>query len=149
MKHFPIYTPETATTPAGETLAALKQKLGFAPNVFAVMGGNPPVLAGFLSLNQNFAETSLSATEREIVQIAVSVENNGAYCVAGHTSFARKQNVADDIVKAVRSRGTIDDPKLAALHNFAAASRSRVAISRRAMSKRFSPPATPAPRCRR
>ena len=118
MKHFEIYTPETAPSPAAETLQALKEKLGFAPNVFAVMGGTPGGLSAFVSLNQNFGETSLSATEREIVQIAVSVENGGAYCVAGHTSFARKQGVADEIVEAVRTRGRIADPTLAALHTF-------------------------------
>mgnify|MGYP003991907275 CR=1 FL=1 len=118
MKHGKIFTPETAPSESAGTLRALSEKLGFAPNVFAVMGGTPSVLGGFVTLNQNFGKTSLSATEREIVQIAASVENLGKYCVAGHTSFAKKQEVPDYIVKAVRTRGVIPDPKLAALHKF-------------------------------
>ena len=97
MKPYTIYTPETAPSETVETLQALTRKIGFLPNVFAVMGGTPAVLAGFVALNQNFENTTLSATEREIVQIAASVENDGAYCVAGHTSFARKQAIADSI----------------------------------------------------
>ena len=55
------------------------------------------------------------------MQIAVSVENGCAYCVAGHTAFAKMQNVPDDIITAVRNRGMITDPKLRALHDFARA----------------------------
>lgn len=119
MSNFEIYTPENAPAPADETLRGLRNKLGFVPNVFAVMAGTPPVLDAFTVLNEKFAETSLSATEREIVQIAVSVENGCAYCVAGHTAFAKMQNVPDDIITAVRNRGMIADPKLSALHDFA------------------------------
>ncbi len=118
MKHYAIYTPENAPTETSETLQTLTEKIGFLPNVFAVMGGTPSVLAGFVALNQSFGSTSLSTTEREIVQIAASVENGGAYCVAGHTSFAKKQDVAPEIIQAVRTRNLLDDPKLSALHKF-------------------------------
>lgn len=118
MKQYKIFTPETASSENTETLLALTDKIGFLPNVFAVMGGTPAALGGFVALNQSFGSTTLSATEREIVQIAASVENDGAYCVAGHTSFAKKQEVAEEIIKAVRTRNIIDDPKLAALHEF-------------------------------
>ena len=107
-------------------LHALTEKIGFLPNVFSVMGGTPEVLSAFVAMNQNFGQSSLTAVEREIVQIAVSVENRGTYCVAGHTSFAKKQSVDDEIVVAVRARGILSDPKLAALHEFS----RRVAIKR-------------------
>jgi uncharacterized peroxidase-related enzyme len=118
MKPYHIFTPENAPTETAETLRAINDRIGFVPNVFAVMGATPAALNGFAALNRSFGETSLSLTEREIVQLAASVENVGAYCVAGHTSFAKKQGVAKKIVEAVRTRGVIDDPKLAALHNF-------------------------------
>ena len=62
MRNFEIYTPENAPAPADETLRGLRNKLGFVPNVFAVMAGTPPVLDAFTVLNEKFAETSLSAT---------------------------------------------------------------------------------------
>jgi len=118
MKHFTIYDPKTAPSETTDTLRALTDKIGFLPNVFAVMGGTPEVLDGFVALNQNFGSTTLSATEREIIQIAASVENDGAYCVAGHSSFATKQGIDDEIIKAVRTRDILVNPKLAALHKF-------------------------------
>lgn len=118
MKHYTLYTPETAPPETAETLHALTEKIGFLPNVFAVMGATPAALNGFVALNQNFGATTLSTTEREIVQIAASVENGGAYCVAGHTSFAKKQDVAESGISSARYRGRMSDPKLAALHRF-------------------------------
>ncbi len=118
MKNYNIFTPETAPSETKETLQALTEKIGFLPNVFAVMGETPGALNGFVALNQSFGSTTLSATEREIVQIAASVENRGAYCVAGHTSFAKKQGVSDEIVKSARTRNSICNPKLAALQKF-------------------------------
>lgn len=118
MKLFKIYTPEKSPSVSAAILNSIRKSLGFVPNVFAVMGGTPPVLNSFTELNTQFSATSLSATEREIVQITVSVENGCAYCVAGHTAFAKMQNVKDTVVDAVRTRGVLDDPKLAALHDF-------------------------------
>ena len=118
MKNYNIFTPETAASEAKETLQTLTEKIGFLPNVFAVMGGTPAALDGFVALNQSFGSTTLSATEREIVQIAASVENRGAYCVAGHTSFAKKQGIPNEIIKSVRARNSIRNPKLAALQKF-------------------------------
>jgi AhpD family alkylhydroperoxidase len=118
MKYYNIFTPETATLETKETLQSLTDKIGFLPNVFAVMGGTPAALDGFVALNQSFGSTTLSATEREIVQIAASVENRGAYCVAGHTSFAKKQGISDEIVMSARTCNIIRDPKFAALQKF-------------------------------
>jgi len=118
MKLFEIYTPDNAPSPSDNMLGGVKKMLGFVPNVFAVMGGTPPVLGAFATMKQKFSETSLSAIEREIINIATSVENVCVYCVAGHTSFAKSQKVPDDVIAAVRTRGTINDPKLAALHDF-------------------------------
>jgi uncharacterized peroxidase-related enzyme len=113
-----IYTPESAPVPAGKILAGLEKGLGFVPNVFAVMAEAPPALAGFMALNTQFAMTSLTPEEREIVHIATSVQNDCRYCVAGHTAFAKKQGVSKTVIDAVRAGRKITDPKLAALLAF-------------------------------
>lgn len=121
MERFKIHTPETAPAPADATLRALHDMLGFVPNVFAVMAETPAVLSAFVTLNQKFAETSLTATEREVLQMAVSSENNGGYCVAGHTAFAVAQNVPENAITAVRGKQALADAKLDALASFARA----------------------------
>lgn len=118
MKRLEIHTSETAPKPADDMLRGLETMLGFVPNVFAVMAGTPPVLSAFMAVNQKFAETSLTATEREIVQMTVSTENECAYCVAGHTAFAMTEGVPEGVIAALRNGGPIADPKLSALQAF-------------------------------
>ena len=118
MKHYTIHTSETAPAETRPVLDGLKKMIGFVPNVFAVMGGTSSALNGFVEVTTRFGGSSLTATEREIVHIAASVENGCGYCVAGHTAFAKSQKVDNAVVQAVRERGVIADPRLAALHDF-------------------------------
>ena len=50
--------------------------------------------------------------------MAASMENQCSYCVAGHTAFAKMQNVSNDIIEAIRSNQPIDDRELEALNQF-------------------------------
>ncbi|MGI9370227.1 MAG: carboxymuconolactone decarboxylase family protein [Ruegeria sp.] len=118
MKNYTIYTQQSAAPKARPILEGLAKMVGFVPNVFAVMGGTAPALNGFVEVTKQFGASSLTATEREIVHIATSVENGCRYCVAGHTAFANAQKIDDAVIEAVRTRGAIADPKLAALHEF-------------------------------
>jgi AhpD family alkylhydroperoxidase len=115
MNEFKIHTPETATREAADTLRNVEEGLGFIPNVFAVIAESAPALEAFVGLNFRLAESSLAPTERELVQLAVSVENECAYCVAGHSAFANMQDLDMDVVAAARCGGTPADPRLAAL----------------------------------
>lgn len=114
-----IYTSDTATPPADESLRALIKQIGFAPNVFAIMGGEPEVLDAFITLNGKFSETSFSPLEREIIQMAVSVQNNCTYCVAGHTAFMKMIKAPEGVAGALRSGVTLEDTRLEALRRFA------------------------------
>jgi alkylhydroperoxidase family enzyme len=53
-----------------------------------------------------------------VVLMTASVENEGAYCVAGHTVFARSIGMPEQAIEAIRSGSEIDDFKLAALQMF-------------------------------
>lgn len=121
MNSFKIYTPEDAPSPSDEMLRGVRDMLGFVPNIFGVLAEKPVALAAFAELNQKFAETSFTPEEREIVQMAVSTENESGYCVAGHTAFAVSQGVPDDVIGAVRGSGEIAAAKLDALQAFARA----------------------------
>lgn len=118
MKTFKIHNAETAQSPADNLLAAVENSLGFVPNLFGVVAESPTALRAFVQLDNLFAKTTLNATSREIIQIAVSVENACTYCVAGHSAFAEMQNVPGAIVDAIRNNQPIDDAKLEALNQF-------------------------------
>lgn len=118
MNPFEIYTPDEAPAPAGATLASLEKTFGFVPNVFGVMASAPAALDAFIAMNTLFAKTSLTPTEREVVQLTVSVENNCPYCVAGHSAFAKQFHVDEGAVACVRDMDMLSDPKLATLQKF-------------------------------
>jgi len=118
MDPFVLHTTETTDNPVSELLTGVFEQLGFLPNVFAVMGGAPSALAGFVALNQQFAGGSLSALEREIVQTATSVENQAGYCVAGHSAFVEMQSLDRGAIQAVRGGDPLADPKAEALRIF-------------------------------
>jgi uncharacterized peroxidase-related enzyme len=118
MTPFTLYTPQTAKPEAAETFDAVIEQMGFLPHVLAQMGNTPPSVTGFVTLNQMFSSSSLSATEREIVQLVVSMENSAPYCVAAHTSFARTAGVDMALIETVRSGALLTDKKLQALQIF-------------------------------
>jgi len=118
MKSFQIHTSKTASPEAGTILDAMRDQIGFVPNVSAVLAESTPALGAFVDLNRKFENSSFTPTEREIILIATAVENQSVYCVAGHSTFAQMQNVPDEIIEAVRNSQSIPDTKLQALNKF-------------------------------
>lgn len=118
MPPFVVHTPDTAPGEASRILADIGEKLGFVPNMFAVMGGAPAALAAFVEVNRSVTRSSLTPIEAEIVQTAASVENLSPYCVAGHTAFAAMQELDADVIEAVRNEERLADARLEALRRF-------------------------------
>jgi AhpD family alkylhydroperoxidase len=83
------------------------------------MAESPTLINGFVNLRQTLASGELTGVEREIVAIAVSLENDCDYCMAAHSTFALMQNADKDAVAAARAGDEPADPKLGALYRFA------------------------------
>lgn len=128
MQPFKLYNSENAQSPSDELLSTLEDKLGFVPNVFAAIAESPSTLKAFIQLNEQFAASKFDATSREIIQTAVSVENQCDYCVAGHTAFAEMQQVSSEVIDAIRNNRTITDTQLEALNRF-----TRLLVRKRGM----------------
>jgi uncharacterized peroxidase-related enzyme len=106
---------------------ALEQGLGFIPNLAAAMAESPALITGFVGLRNTLAATgTLTGIEREIIALAVSIENNCDYCMAAHSTFALMQNASEEAVTAARAGIAPADPGLGALHRFA-----RILVARR------------------
>lgn len=118
MKPFKIHTAQESPEPAASILRDTQTALGFVPNLFGVLAESQCALAAFATLNAQFAKSSFSPTERELIQITTSTENQCGYCVAGHTAFAAMQGVDEDIVRAARSGRPIPDQRLETLRRF-------------------------------
>jgi uncharacterized peroxidase-related enzyme len=115
MTSMTIHDSQSAEPASVSLLSTLEAQLGFIPNVFAVMAESSHALSAFMGLNQHFGASSLSATERELVQLVASAENGCGYCLAGHTTFARDQDVDPALIDALRRGIALPEPRLEAL----------------------------------
>jgi len=119
MSQFEIHTITSAPAGSAKSLRALEQGLGFVPNLAATMAESPVLVNGFVELRATLAAGELTGVEREIVALAVSLENDCDYCMAAHSSFALMQKADHDAVAGARRGDEPEDTKLGALYRFA------------------------------
>jgi len=118
---FSVHTPETmpeASRPANEFYV---ENFGFLPNLAAVMSDSPALLMSYFNTQQAIKEFSvLTPTEINVVQLAISRENECRYCAAGHTLVGKVYyQTPDDVMAAIIGEKAIEDAKLEALREFA------------------------------
>ena len=120
MSQFPIHTIETAPQAAKEALKAVKNVNGFIPNLIGVLANAPTALETYRTVGGINGRNSLTAVEREVVQITAAVVNGCGFCVAGHTKIALKLlKLEEALVNQIRSTARIQqDAKLDALARF-------------------------------
>lgn len=118
MQNFTLYNQHDAPIQSAKLLQNVNAELGFVPNIHAMVAESTIALEGFQSLSRYFSKSDFTATESELIQIAVSVENGCGYCVAGHSAFAEMLEVSPAVVQALRNNQSLDDPKLEALNQF-------------------------------
>jgi uncharacterized peroxidase-related enzyme len=119
VSRFPIHTIDSAPIESTAALRALEERLGFVPNLAATMAESPTLVGGFVDLRARLSDGELSGVEREIVALAVSLENDCDYCMAAHSTFALMQEADEEAVSAARDGREPGDPALATLYRFA------------------------------
>ena len=107
-------TPEGAQ----ETLAEARKRYGFVPNLMAAMAEVPPLLKTYLVVGDEFAKTSLTPVEQQVVILTVSRRHECHYCMAGHSMAAKMAGLPEPELEALRSGQTLRDPRLEALQVF-------------------------------
>ncbi|MEH6358600.1 MAG: carboxymuconolactone decarboxylase family protein [Pseudomonadales bacterium] len=112
-----LHTTASAPENSVASLQALENNLGFIPNVFAAIAESPNALAGLMALNSNFAESSFTGEEQQVIQLATSSENECGYCMAGHTAFSCQINMPEDITNAMRNKETVPNARLQTLNS--------------------------------
>ena len=122
---FTVHTVESAPDGAKETLQGVQKAFGFVPNLLGTMAGAPALLKAYLTVTRLFDETSLSASERQVVLLAASAANGCEYCLAAHTAIASMQRVPAAVIAAARAGRRIEDATLEALRLFATAVTAR------------------------
>ena len=118
MSTFPVHTLESAPAAARPILEQAKKGLGFVPNLFGTFATSPALLEAYAAVGAAFDKTSLTPTERQVVLLTTSFENNCSYCMAAHSTISGMQGVDAAVVQALRSGEVIPDAKLQALSHF-------------------------------
>lgn len=118
-----VHTVETAPEKAAPLLGEVqKRNGGYIPNLLGVLATSPAALEMYLTGSKINASNSLSAEEREVVQLVTATTNGCGFCVAGHTAISKKMTkLTEDDINALRNETTLSDSKLAALAAFTAA----------------------------
>jgi uncharacterized peroxidase-related enzyme len=117
----PRLTPIAPDKAEGRAKALYEGPLAAMPlNVFKSMINAPAAVEAYLAMGEKLSGGLLSASEREIVQLAVSQANGCNYCLAAHTGLGRKAGLTADQAKDAR-RGVMSDPRQGALVRFALA----------------------------
>ncbi len=117
MSQFQIHTIESAPETAQEALKAVQQANGFIPNLIGVLANAPTALETYRTVG-GISRNSLTAEEREVVQITAAVVNGCGFCVAGHTTALKALKMPEEVVNALRATARIDDNKLDTLACF-------------------------------
>lgn len=117
---FPVHTLETVPAGARDALAKLIQGYGFLPNLAAVFAESPASLNGLLGFMNAFdaKQMTLSAAERQVVLLTVSVLNKCEYCTAAHSMLASMNGISRAEIENAQSGRPLGDGKLETLRRF-------------------------------
>lgn len=118
MTAFTTHTLDTASPEGRKVLEKVQGAYGFIPNLLGNMVEAPATAKAYLALGELLGETSFSATEQQVIMLAVSRYNGCTYCLGAHSAISLMQNVPADVVASIRNDEPMADPKLEALRRF-------------------------------
>ncbi|RVT98494.1 carboxymuconolactone decarboxylase family protein [Mucilaginibacter limnophilus] len=116
MKEFIVPTRKEVSPANQQLFDTLEKNLGMMPNLYAYFAKNETALADYLALQNR--KSTLTAKEREVINLVVSQVNNCKYCLAAHTTIAKMFGYTDEEVMQIRLAAINFDHKLAALAMF-------------------------------
>lgn len=117
MKTFNVPTREQVSEKNQAIFDNLTKALGFVPNLYATYAYSDTALENYLNLAN--AKTSLSAKEKEVVNLAVSQVNECVYCLSAHTAIGKMNGFTDEQILELRTGSASFDNKLDALAKLA------------------------------
>jgi uncharacterized peroxidase-related enzyme len=92
ISRFPVPAREDLPAELRERFAAVEERSGFVPNVFAALSWRPAEAAAFFAMHDALMDKEtpgLSKADREVIVVATSAANDCLYCVVAHGAIAR------------------------------------------------------------
>ena len=117
MSTFNVPTREEVSEKNQAIFDNLEKAIGFVPNLYATYAHSDTALENYLNFAN--AKTSLSAKEKEVVNLAVSQVNECIYCLSAHTAIGKMNGFTDDQILELRAGEASFNTKLDALARLA------------------------------
>ncbi|WP_458628074.1 carboxymuconolactone decarboxylase family protein [Winogradskyella sp. PC D3.3] len=117
MNTFNVPSREDVSTNNQAIFDNLNKALGFVPNLYATYAHSDTALENYLTFAN--AKTSLSAKEKEVVNLAVSQVNDCIYCLSAHTAIAKMNGFTDEQILELRAGFSSVNDKFNALAKLA------------------------------
>ncbi len=117
MSTFNVPTREEVSANNQAIFDNLDKALGFVPNLYATYAHSDTALENYLTFSN--AKTSLSAKEKEVVNLAVSQVNECIYCLSAHTAIGKMNGFTEEQILELRAGKASFDNKLDALAKLA------------------------------
>ena len=99
ISRFPV--PDLAALPADlqQLFQEVSEKAGFIPNVFWTLAHRPEELRAFWAYHEALMRrvSGLSKSEREMIVVATSAENQCLYCVVAHGAILHLRKIILDL----------------------------------------------------
>ncbi len=119
MARFTVPTREEVSGSNQVVFDNLQKSIGFVPNLYAYFAKNETALSDYLSLQNR--KSTLSAKEREIINLVTSQSNGCRYCQSAHTMLGKMNGFSEEQVLEIRSGSASFNSRLDALAKFAKA----------------------------
>ncbi len=116
MKQFEVPTRDHVSENNQQIFDNLEKGVGFVPNLYATYAYNDTALGDYLQLQNR--KSTLSAKEREVINLVVSEVNGCRYCQSAHTALGKMNGFTDDQILEIRSGSVSFDSKLDALAKY-------------------------------
>ncbi|ARV10750.1 alkylhydroperoxidase [Winogradskyella sp. PC-19] len=117
MSTFNVPTRENVSANNQAIFDNLNKALGFVPNLYATYANSDTALENYLNFAN--AKTSLSAKEKEVVNLAVSQVNDCIYCLSAHTAIGKMNGFNEAQILEFRAGYSSINSKLDALAKLA------------------------------
>uniref|UniRef100_A0A7V4XTH5 Alpha/beta fold hydrolase n=1 Tax=Acidobacterium capsulatum TaxID=33075 RepID=A0A7V4XTH5_9BACT len=104
-----------------EEVEGLSNFFGFIPNLGYALGAEPAVLHVYIQMLQALGQTVLDPLAQQVALAAASYANAADYAVQVHATLAARAGASPQVIEAIRNGAPLQDRKLEAVRQFAAA----------------------------
>ncbi len=119
MTRITLQKKEDAVEVSKNYLEAAQRNTGFIPNLLSVLANSPQAITAYVTLSEINNKNSLTAGQREIVQITAAITNGCNFCVAGHSATVEKRKLLpEQTLQDLRNRKALSDPQPEQLAEF-------------------------------